>query len=223
MITRLGTYAQIKGSSYLLPCTLATTENIVLSGASNEESQVYIDNEAVLEGDRVLVKDQDNESENGIYIVSFGTWSRAIDMSTQDDLIRGQQVYIRDGNINRRKVYRVSVNDFGDEIAFQENLFINPRPYYLIGSEYEIDSGDTDKWLLAEDAISTIITFSTDPPLPTNSEFIITQLSEGQVTIDPGEYEVYSPTGTYTTRTQFSTIFIKYFAEGVMILGGDLT
>jgi hypothetical protein len=223
MITRLGTYAQIKGSSYLLPCTLATTENIVLSGASNEESQVYIDNEAVLEGDRVLVKDQDNESENGIYIVSFGTWSRAIDMSTNDDLIRGQQVYIEFGDENGGKIYRLDEGEIGESINFEQNLFIYPRQFDLIGPEYEIGSNDTTRWLIAGDSISTTITFSVDPPLPTNSEFIITQFGEGQVTIVSGDYEVLSPTGTYTTRTQFSTIFIKYLAEGFMILGGDLT
>lgn len=55
---------------------VATTANITLSGTQT------IDGVAVVAGDRVLVKDQTTPSQNGIYVVAAGAWSRAVDMNT---------------------------------------------------------------------------------------------------------------------------------------------
>lgn len=52
----------------------ATTANITLSGTQT------IDGVAVVEGNRVLVKNQSTASQNGIYVVAAGAWSRATDM-----------------------------------------------------------------------------------------------------------------------------------------------
>ena len=54
-------------------CRVATTANINLSG---EQS---IDGVSIISGDRVLVKDQTNAVDNGIYICSSGDWLRAED------------------------------------------------------------------------------------------------------------------------------------------------
>jgi len=51
----------------------ATTANITLSGAQT------IDGIAVVAGDRVLVKDQTTQADNGIYVVAVGSWTRATD------------------------------------------------------------------------------------------------------------------------------------------------
>lgn len=54
----------------------ATTANITLSGPQT------IDGVSVVAGDRVLVKDQTTQSENGIYVVETGAWSFASDYAT---------------------------------------------------------------------------------------------------------------------------------------------
>ena len=51
----------------------ATTGNITLSAAQT------IDNVVLVAGDRVLVKDQTDPKENGIYIVQTGAWTRSPD------------------------------------------------------------------------------------------------------------------------------------------------
>ena len=91
MITRAGTYSQIKGASVSSPCLVATTNSITLSGTQT------IDGVAVNVEDRVLVKNQSPGSDNGIYIVSDGAWSRAVDMSLTIDVFQGLQVYINSG------------------------------------------------------------------------------------------------------------------------------
>ena len=99
MITRLGTYSQIKGSSYSIPCTVATTGAITLSGTQT------IDGITVAAGNRVLVKNQGTGTDNGIYIVSSSTWTRAVDMSLSDDVYTGLQVYVNSGTANGSKVF----------------------------------------------------------------------------------------------------------------------
>jgi len=55
------------------PVRVHTTGPITLSGLQS------IDSVSVMEGDRVLVKDQVNAAENGIYVASAGNWLRASD------------------------------------------------------------------------------------------------------------------------------------------------
>jgi hypothetical protein len=71
------------------PCKVATTANITLYGEQTVNSV------AVVEGDRVLVKDQTNGWENGIYVVSTGTWSRAKDFDGNRDVVQGTIVLVR--------------------------------------------------------------------------------------------------------------------------------
>ena len=102
MITRIGTYSQIKGVSVSNPCIVATTASITLNGTQT------IDGIGVVVGNRVLVKNQSPASNNGIYIVSSGTWTRAIDMSIDDDIFQGLQVFINSGTVNGSKIYVLS-------------------------------------------------------------------------------------------------------------------
>jgi len=55
-------------------CVAATTANITLSGPQT------IDGVSVIAGDRVLVKNQTTQAQNGIYVAAASTWSRAADM-----------------------------------------------------------------------------------------------------------------------------------------------
>lgn len=59
----------------------ATTANITLSGAQT------IDGVSVVAGDRVLVKAQTAQADNGIYVASNTSWSRAPDANTWTELV----------------------------------------------------------------------------------------------------------------------------------------
>lgn len=104
-ITRIGTYSQIKGSGFKLPCKVATTENITLSGEQT------IDGVNIVTGDRVLVYNQSTGSTNGIYVASGSTWSRSIDMSLNDDVFCGLEVYVNSGTANGGKTFVLSTSD----------------------------------------------------------------------------------------------------------------
>ena len=63
----------VSGINFHQPVRVATTANITLSGTQT------IDGVALSVGDRVLVKDQTTQTQNGIYVVASGAWSRATD------------------------------------------------------------------------------------------------------------------------------------------------
>ena len=74
-----------------LPCRVATTGAITLSGLQT------IDGIAVAAGDRVLVKDQLSAVENGIYFAATGSWSRTPDFDGARDVVKGTTVSVTDG------------------------------------------------------------------------------------------------------------------------------
>lgn len=74
---------------------LATTADITLSGAQT------IDGRAVADGDRILVKNQNDGTKNGIYIASTsGAWARATDANTSNKVTTGLTTTVEDGDSN---------------------------------------------------------------------------------------------------------------------------
>lgn len=73
------------------PCRVATTADITLSGLQT------IDDVVLVAGDRVLVKNQTDQTENGIYEADTGAWTRTKDCNGAYDLVTGSLVYIHSG------------------------------------------------------------------------------------------------------------------------------
>ena len=74
---------------------LATTGNISLSG------EQLIDTIMAVAGDRVLVKDQDDHTLNGIYVVVAGdSWTRATDFDQNTEVTSGAFTFVEDGDVN---------------------------------------------------------------------------------------------------------------------------
>jgi hypothetical protein len=84
----------------------ATTTNITLSGTQT------IDGVNVIADDRVLVKNQSTASQNGIYIVASGPWSRAADANTWNELISAY-TFVEEGTLNSDNGYLITVNAGG--------------------------------------------------------------------------------------------------------------
>lgn len=83
---------------------VATTAAIVLSGPQT------IDGVAVIAGDRVLVKNQGTASQNGIYVVANGAWSRAADADASVEVTPGLFVPVEDGTTNGDSVWHLVTN-----------------------------------------------------------------------------------------------------------------
>lgn len=74
-------------------CDAATTANITLSGTQT------IDGYSAGVGDRILVKNQTTTSQNGVYIVASGSWSRSTDMDSWAEIYRSS-VFVLNGTEN---------------------------------------------------------------------------------------------------------------------------
>lgn len=88
------------------PCIAATVgDNITLSGLQT------IDGVVLVENNRVLIMDQDDPTENGIYQVSTGPWQRPNDANGNESFIQGTQVLVTQGTLNAFQIYSVTCSD----------------------------------------------------------------------------------------------------------------
>ena len=77
------------------PVRAATTgSNITLSGLQT------LDGVALAVGDRVLVKDQADQTTNGLYNVATGPWTRTIDAANNSQWSQGMLVLVTQGTTN---------------------------------------------------------------------------------------------------------------------------
>lgn len=88
-------------------CDAATTTNITRSGASQT-----IDGFAAVAGTRILVKDQTTASENGVFVVASGSWTRATDMDSWSEIYHSS-VFILNGTDNSGATYTSSMASTG--------------------------------------------------------------------------------------------------------------
>ena len=87
------------------PVRVATTAPGTL--ATSFEAGDTIDGVTLADGDRILLKDQSADDENGIYIVGTGTPIRAEDFDTGSEAL-GSVVYVIAGTTNSGKAYRLT-------------------------------------------------------------------------------------------------------------------
>ena len=87
----------------------ATTANLTLSGTQT------VDGVSLVAGDRILVKNQTTQSENGIYDVAAGAWTRSSDADTWDALVSAF-IFVSEGTDNADNGY-VMTADAGGTIG----------------------------------------------------------------------------------------------------------
>jgi hypothetical protein len=85
---------------------VATTANITLSGTQT------IDGVSLSAGERVLVKNQTTQSENGIYEVNASSWSRAADADSWDEHVSAY-TWAEEGTVNGDKGFYCTVDEGG--------------------------------------------------------------------------------------------------------------
>lgn len=95
-----------------MPVRAATTANITLSGFQTIDDVAF--NQSAVDADlnmRILVKNQTDQTRNGIYEVQSGTWERTKDFDGNTDYVKGSLVYVTDGTINGGFFFTVSSAD----------------------------------------------------------------------------------------------------------------
>lgn len=83
---------------------VATTANLTLSGTQT------VDGVALAVGDRVLVKNQSNPAQNGLYVVASGTWPRASDADVNLEVTPGLLVPVEAGAVNGDSLWQLTTD-----------------------------------------------------------------------------------------------------------------
>jgi len=97
------------GSGPILdPARFTTTANITLSGLGVQGGGDW--SSALTAGDRILVKNQTNAFDNGVYVAAAGAWSRATDMDESAEVVAGMIISVAEGASDADTVWELSAN-----------------------------------------------------------------------------------------------------------------
>jgi hypothetical protein len=83
--------------AYKTPVTAVATTNVTLSGEQTVGGVAVLASNAAGVADRVLLTGQSTASQNGIWDVSTGSWTRSIDSNGNTDIANGTQVTVTRG------------------------------------------------------------------------------------------------------------------------------
>ncbi len=92
---------------------VATTDDITLSGDSQLIDGISI-LDVIATGNRILVKDQINQTENGVYSASTGVWNRTSDFDfnpNTGEVIQGSYFFVMSGNTNKSTTWVLTTPD----------------------------------------------------------------------------------------------------------------
>jgi hypothetical protein len=72
---------------------------------------INVDGLVVAAGDRVLLKNQTDDTENGIYVAAAGAWARSTDADSDPEVTQGMSCLVSEGLTNVRKIYVLTTSD----------------------------------------------------------------------------------------------------------------
>lgn len=165
---------------------VATTADITLSGTQS------IDGVSVLSGDRVLVKNQNAASQNGIYVVAAGSWSRATDADSDVEVTAGMFTFVAEGTTNADSGWVLTTNDTitlgTTALAFAQfsgaGQIVAGNGLTKTGNTLDVGTASTDRIVVNADNIDLATVSRTNSSGSAGSTFLqtITTDSYGRVT-----------------------------------------
>jgi hypothetical protein len=214
LTTKLYVDSLALGISWKQPVLAATlASNITLSGAQT------IDTVAVVAGDRVLVKNQTAQAENGIYIAATGAWSRSPDANDWDELVSAL-VFVESGTQAGSAWYcPVQAGGTLGVTAITWNNF-SVGGVYFAGTGLNLSGGDTFNITNTTVAAGSYGSASAVPTFTVNAQGQLTAAADASIaigatqitsgTIDSarlsGSYSGITGVGTLTDLTVSNTI-----------------
>lgn len=178
--------ALIQGFDWKQSVRVATTANGTLSSGFKNGSTV--DGVTLVTGDRILIKNQNTGSENGIYVVNAtGAPTRADDADSNNDVTSGLTVFVSEGSVNGNSSWSVTNQDTislgTTAIEFTQvaggSLYHAGNGLTLDGSSFNVVAGDTS---LTVNSDSVNVRLG-DASLEVSSGLRVKQGSAGQVYI----------------------------------------
>lgn len=204
LTTKLYVDSLALGISWKQPVAAATTANITLSGAQT------IDTVAVVAGDRVLVKNQTADYENGIYVAASGAWSRSPDANTWDEMVSAL-VFVTEGGQSGSAWYcPIQPGGTLGVTAITWNNF-SVGGVYFAGTGLTLTGGDTFNITNTGVSAATYGSASTVPVVAVNAQGQITSATNTSIAIaasaiTSGTIDTARISGSYTGITAVGTL-----------------
>jgi len=181
------------------PCRCATTANITLSGLQT------IDGITVVANDRVLVKDQTDTTQNGVYNASSSTWQRALDFDGVNDVVSGTLVVINSGTTNANTVWKLNATN---PISFDTTE---------LTFTYALNVNDYDN-LLDLANLASVANLSTLANLVSVDNLLTAAVGKGADIASASTVNLTTATGEYVNITGTTTITAITLASGTQRL-----
>lgn len=142
LVTKNYVDSHLQGLDPKQSARVASTANIDLSTGG----LLTIDGITVADGDRVLVKNQTNPEENGIYVAGTGAWARSLDMDEWTE-VPSAYLWVEEGTANANRGYVCTSNSGGvlETTAITWELFSTAGGYSasngiaLVGADFQLD------------------------------------------------------------------------------------
>ena len=176
---------------------VATTANITLSGTQT------IDGVSLSAGDRVLVKDQTDGTENGLYVVvDGGAWTRTTDADSDSEVTAGLFTFVTEGTSYADTGWVVSTNDDitvgTTAIAFTQfsgaGQYSGGDGLTLSGTTFAV-GGTTDRITVSADAVDIASTYEGQSSIVTVGTITTGTWNGDTVAVDYGGTGATSLTG----------------------------
>lgn len=170
-----------QGLSVKDSCRAATTANITLSGEQT------IDGVSIVAGNRVLVKSQTDETENGIYVASATAWARATDSNSWEELISAF-TFIEEGSTLGDTGWVCTINAGGsigtNNILFSQfsgaGTYLAGTGLNLTGSTFNITNTGATAGSYGSVSKAVIATI--------NAQGQVTAISDAEIALDCGTF-----------------------------------
>jgi hypothetical protein len=204
LTTKLYVDSLALGISWKQPVIAGTTANITLSGLQT------IDTVSVLAGERVLVKNQTNQAENGIYNAAAGAWTRSPDANTWDELISALVFIVEGGQAGAAYYCPIQPGGTLGVTPITWNNF-SVGGVYFAGTGLNLSGGDTFNISNTGVTAATYGSASAVPVIAVNQQGQITSATNTNIAIagsqvTSGTIDSARISGSYTGITAVGTL-----------------
>lgn len=208
--------ATATGLKWKEPCELATTANLTLSGEQTID-------DILTSTSRILVKNQTDESENGIYVTGAGAWTRATDMDA-DSEVSGFVVNVLTGTANADTTWQqtgaFTTIDTDDIVIIQFSGAVPNWTDSVAGKVEKSTQAEAEANTDNDRGMTPLTTFQqwvsniasyTVSALNTTSKFIVGAINELKALVDTNTTNI----GTNTTNIGTNTTNIATNASNI--------
>lgn len=212
------------------PVRLATTANITLSGFQTIDGVLPTSSDSNL---RILVKNQNTQTENGIYTMTTGTWERTSDFDGNRDVVKGTRVPVTEGTVAANKTYVVTASDpitiESSNITFSEiteslvtTEYAKPRsPWRALSTSTTLTSADGGKQIDVDCSAADVTITMPVATTMTDGDRITIRYATGtnQVAIDFQGAEAANGAGSVSLTSRYESLTFSTDAITWSIVG----